>query len=406
MNFLYINKHVKKLFALSLLSIFFLATTAQSIDNIAGKSIDAAIADIALVMKDKIPGAVKLIGVGDVASFARETAAFNTALAAFLITEKNVRHIVLFQTNWLLRPLSDYLIGNSRLDTVVIDSLLKVSLGSTIYSTHEFRLFITWLKKYNIINPRKAVSLSGSSGPGNLIPVSYFLSAYVFPIDKEFAAILSKKWAATGYADSLAFRDIEIWYREKQKDAGAFNKHKDLMARCWEDIEYNNNVSNVHSIQQAMAMTSNDILIKLKELKEPAIYFAGNEMIAKSKILLNNVTVPSPGMLIQEKLKDGYYACITDFSDTATLNIFAHQINNFKLERVAGARQTKELSVKKDCFFMPADSIYLKSYIPEVIPPVAGITRTIVPDNSVVAPADALFVFRGLTSATILKRNR
>lgn len=406
MNFLQIDKQVKKSMTLSLLLIFFLTATAQPINRIAEKSIDAAIADVALVMKDNIPQTVKLIGIGDVASFAREITTFNTALAAFLISRKNVRHIILFHTNWVIRPLNDYIIGKSGLDTLAIDSLVRLSFASSVYLTREFRLFMTWLKKYNLSNPNKVVSLSGSGGPEALIPVSYFLSAYVFPVDRKQGVTLAKKWAETGYADSLAFKDIEMWYRGKQKDAPLLNKHKELMARCGEDIAYNKSVLNVSSIQETMAMISNVILNKLKEGNDPAIFLAGNELITKSKIVLNNVTVSSPGLLLQDKIKDGYYACVTDFSDTATVNVFDPGGNDFRKDKVPGSRQVKELSVNKHYYFMPADSLYLHHYVTRTLLPLPGLIRTVMPGNTGTAPVDALFIFPELTSATILRSKR
>ncbi len=82
---------MKKILTLLLLSVCTLTMRAQQVQQIADLPIDKAIPQVDLLMKDRIPDQVKLIGIGDIGTLVKETQQFDVNLSAWLISKKNLQ---------------------------------------------------------------------------------------------------------------------------------------------------------------------------------------------------------------------------------------------------------------------------------------------------------------------------
>ncbi|MBO9618914.1 MAG: hypothetical protein J7539_07755 [Niabella sp.] len=379
---------------------------AQSIKAISEKSIDSAITDIGSLMEKEISNKVKVIGVGDISVFAKESVKFNTALIGYLIKKKNFRNVTLMIDDWILRPLNSYLTGEMPLNNRKIDSLMKISVGNSPHYTEEFKSFVIWLKKYNLSHKNNSAKFSGI-GLEAMIPNAYFLSEYIFPLDKKSGIQLAKTWGANNYPDSIAFNDIEAWYNEKIKAA---TQHSNILASCYQDIEHNKKLIEGVSYgtgkgaQEYFNYSFNLIAEAIANMKgkgENVVFYTFNKYIAKSDILPNGLTaLPGPGKLLYNRLKNEYYACLTDFSDSATIYTFNRKYNKIEISTIMGSEPVKELFTNKDYFFNEHDKI-LEHYIPAAIELYNDQVITILPDTEI-SPMNALFLFRNLSTATIL----
>jgi hypothetical protein len=390
-----------------LVIIPFLSTSAQHVVKVTDMPLTMAIRDIATVLDKKIPEQVRVVGIGDVTSFAKESTDISMAIAAFLISRKKFRHIVLLEEDWLLRPLNDYLTNKRAFDSTVVDSLVRMSMANSASRNASFRSFAIWLKKYNLAHPEAPVDLSGLVPDNTIIP-AYFLATYIFPVDSAHGWILSKKWGANIYDYESAFKDIAAWYQQISKNVILLNKHKALLLRCGEDIDHNDVISKSISLEKdaviAMSLKVRSMAkLMLKKSDKRTIIYGDNEYIAKSSYVFGGDTFMPLGLLLHEQLKDKYYTCLTDFADSSNLNQVDHETGKLALTMIPGSIQARELSMKKSVFFMSEDSADIKHYQPRTIFSVIGVEREIVPDNNIPA-TDALFIIKRLTSVDFLKR--
>lgn len=376
-----------------------------------GKTTDApltiAIREMAAVLANKIPGQVKVVGIGNVTAFAKESTDLSMAMVAFLISQKNFRQVMLLEEDWMLRPLNDYLTDKRAFDSTIVDSLVRISLASSASRTTPLSSFAIWLKKYNLVHPNAMVSLSGIV-PDDFISPDYFLATYIFPVDRTNGLIFSKKWGANILDNESSLKDIDTWYQQISKNAILFNKHKKLLLRCAEDLAHNDIVRN----STPLAMKTKTILdfkmhamanLILKKSDNRAIFYSNNEDIAESHYVFNGDTLVSIGLLLHEQLKDKYYACLTDFADSSSLNQADNQAGEIKLITIPGSMQARELARKKSVFFMQEDSAAIKQYIPRTIFPVIGVEKEILRDHNIPA-ANALFIIKCVTPIIFLKR--
>lgn len=382
---------------------FFFTSSARQIQHLPGKSIEAAMADIELMAGNKIPDNVKLVGLGDAAALAYEPVRFNTTLAAFLIRKKGFRNFLVMDDNWMVRPLHHYLSGTRSFDSTVIDSLVQHTIGNFQYKTTGFRTFLYWLKKYNLLHQDKMVSLRGI-GASRAIPISYFMITYIYPLDKENGTYLSKKWGVPNYPDSLAVKDVEAWYKGIIKNKAFVNKNKALLAACAEDLAYYDATSRrarQTNVTQYMDLTVNIIGNQiLQQVSQRSILYTSNDFIARSNTRLDYIpgrpVVSYTGMYLHQQLKEGYFACLTGFSDTARLLLVNRQAATIEDSIFVAPQQEKLLYQKKDRFFIPEDTLVLKQYLPAELPIFTNDAITIVPDTAI-RPLDALFLFKYLS---------
>jgi len=392
-----------------LLFCHILPSVAQQIGKTAQLPIDPAAENIEQIVKNNIPDQVKLIGIGEVATFAKETTQFNTALAAYLVTKKSCRHFLLMDDEWMLRPLNEYLTGGDAVDSSVVDSLMRLSMDGYLRSV-PFRAFLIWLKGYNLRHPQDRVDLLGVKADTR-IPPSYFLAAYIMSADKAGGIRLGRKWADRFYDDAAAFKDIEAWYQQALANPSLSGKKKELILRCGEDIQHNKAVIQRTSFEQMLPkkeldrMMSYEVSSILHKLDKRAILFASNTSIVKSDVssnrILNGQPVASLGKLLYYKLRRNYYACVTSFADSANLLIVSAVRGKAESTVIPGDMETKRLFLQKDYYFMPADSGYMRRYQPSAISFFLEYPATIVPDSDLIA-ADALFLFSSLTTADII----
>ncbi|HWV66796.1 hypothetical protein, partial [Chitinophaga sp.] len=315
---------IKKAVTIMLLFTPLLSASGQHAGKVANTPLTLAMGNIAAGFDNKIPAHTKVVGIGNVTPFAKESTGLSMEIAAYLVSQKKFRHIVLLYEDWLLRPLNDYLTDKRPFDSTTVDSLVRISLANSSSRNTSFSSFASWLKKYNLDHRETMADLSGIVAD-DLIPPAYFLATYIFPADRTTGLMLSKKWGANIYDDESAFKDITNWYQQVSKNTTLFNKHKALLMRCAEDIDHNDIIRNGSSLMmkpkvlvdlktRAMA----DLVMK-KSDKQTIIY-ANNEDIAKAAFVFNGDTLMSLGLLLHEQLKDKYYSCLTDFGAASDLN--------------------------------------------------------------------------------------
>ena len=378
----------------------------QIIEKIAGESIEDGITNIERLLNKPISDSICLIGVGDVSALSRQSVKFNTALISYLISKKGFRQIFLIQGDWLLRPLREYLGNDKSLDTDIIDSLMAVSLVYTLYRTKEFKSFLVWLKEYNLQNRDRVVDLLGV-GADDPIPISYFLSTYIVPFDKELGLNSSKKWHVSNYTEDQAWADIKLWYGAMLKDSTFLNNNSDLMLQMKEDIERNDQIKNGLSPELGLLESANDRLRLISswvlgKMKGRAIFYSHNEYVAKSKFVLSDtMTVNSPGLFLHNILERKYYASLTDFQDSAFLNLFNPEVGEFKKVIMTREEHIKRLFQNKEASHFPDDSSLMGAFTPKSIGGIAGQISTSVLCPGLV-PADAIFFFQTLTPTTFI----
>ncbi|PZP49112.1 MAG: hypothetical protein DI598_08600 [Pseudopedobacter saltans] len=376
---------------LILITVFTHQAKSQLVDSIIGAPIDKA---VTLIGKnniiDNITPDVKLVGLGEIAILAKETTLFNTRLAAYLISRRDFRMVVLNQSNFVLRPLNDYLSGNSGFDKDTMDSIAHLSLQQSMYSSQEMMQFLYWLKKHNLKFPSKKISISGSAGPEGLIPVYYFLTHYIYPVDPEQGRLFSSRWQAPNYTDSLSYRDIYAWGSSDKSQSRL--KGKNLLTMFNDDVHYNQQVSSLKSYQEAMDMLADGVL---RHTNMKTIFFSYNEAIVKSKIVVNGGrdTVNSPGLIFQSRLGKHYVAYLSDFQEVSKT------IGNTLMEGL----RNKGMQVKEGSFLYNKYTPNIKNYVPRGTNG-GGETRTILPsENNNGLPFDGLLVLQRVSSANIIR---
>ena len=390
---------------LFLLFLSAFSTSAQRVQHIAQLSIDSGITEVETLMKNKIADHVELVGIGDIATWVKETQRFNTALSAFLISKKNFKNIFLPVDEWQIRPLNSYLLSTSPLDTVVVDSLLQNYLSDpTAYATVQFRSFIFWLKEHNLSHPGNLVNLFGIYTT-ETIPHSYFLAAYIYPIDKSSGAKLAKKWDDFVFNPTDAYKDIEEWCLQ-MKHSNLPKDKRALVERCEMDIAHNKARLIVESMEQKF---SAEVVSKynnyvagriLERSSEKSILFAANSTVAKSDFLsssfIDNSAVHTIGKLLQMQLKTGYYVCVAAAGGTIRIPQADLATQSIKIDTLSGSDQVKNMLLSKDTYFTSTDKEALQKFIPNEIRFIKGRTTTLILTEAT-APADAVFIFSSLT---------
>ncbi len=231
------------------LILAFSNTDAQKIQEIASKNIDEAIPMFNKVSDFKNTDDIKLLGLGDVADLAKESKKLNTAFTAYLISNKNFRNIVILGDDWMLRPLNAYMTSSAPADSTALLSLLSSSIPPyPKFANTEFFELIAWIKKYNLAHQQDMVNFWGVA-PNTSIPPSYFLSAYVYAIDKAYGQKLSEKWSENTASDSVAYADIKTWLTTL-KSTGLSKANQTLVAKCNADLLHNKAVVKILSIDQ------------------------------------------------------------------------------------------------------------------------------------------------------------
>ena len=390
------------------LSYSLLTTHAQMVKKIAEEPIETGEKEIAKLFAGKISPTVKIVGIGDVAFLSHEPAKFNAALMAYLIEKQNFKRISIAIDDWVMRPLNAYLLNSKAAPSKQItDSLTKVVAVRTPYHTTEFQDFIVWLKEYNLGHRQQPVSFAGI-GLENRIPASYFLSTYILPIDKTSGLALSQKWAAYNYPDSSMFHDVLDWCSKITTNSNESGQDASLLLLCNEDIQHNKDLNEMALLVQKNTPDNyiflsnhyaNDVI---KKDGEKGIFYFLNQHIAKANILfMNGDKKPSTGLLLYNKLKDAYFACLTDFADTAVSTVVNIQQRKYEMDTAYGKLQAQNLLMKKDYFFATEDSSLLKGYLPNSLPLFKGQKNTISLDKNTL-PQDALFLLKNLTPVAYL----
>lgn len=363
--------------------------------------------DLTTIIDTRISEQVKVVGVGDITPFAKQSTDLCMAIITCLVSEQKFRTVALMQDDWLVRPLNDYLTSSMPFSNKITDSLVRLSTANTTLRTTSFGKFAAWLKQYNLAHKKAMVKLKGVA-PDETIPPAYFLVAYVWPIDQANGLILSRKWGANIYNYDMAYNDIEVWYQESSKKTSLVNKHKELFARCGEDIMHNNTIRNNDAsiVGHSNAIKKKaDFLVDLIGGKpgEKTVFYSNNEDVVKSGYLFLGDTIVSIGAYLRERLGDKYYACVTDFADTAVINLVDNEAGVLTPVVISGSEQAKDLFRKKATFFMKEDYTDIKDYRPRTIFPVIGMERNILPGNNIPL-MDALFIIQNLASTDFLKR--
>jgi hypothetical protein len=396
---------MKNIYTVIILLFFFCHVKAQKIQQIASKNIDEAIPMFEYISDFKNTDKVKLVGLGDAGEFVKESKKVNAAFSAYLVSKKKFRNIVLSADDWLLRPLNTYLITSLPADTARLDSLIKnIFSGVHRFRNLEFRSLMSWIKKYNSTHPNDMVNVFGVA-PNTAIPPSYFLSAYVLPIDEIYGRILSEKWADNATPDSMAYLDIKTWI-SSLKNKKLSKLHQELITRCNEDLIHNRSVLKHEYIDQKflpLALNARSRYIAsqiLKKSGQKTIFYALNTDVVKvdleASFALDNHPFFSVGKYLSEDLKENYCVFITDFTGIANLPVVNLLARNTDVETFTGSERAKALFKINDYFDIEKNKDILKGYKPILLPYLKGqLINAIAGPDSVAA--DALFLFSDLS---------
>jgi hypothetical protein len=396
---------MKNIYIVIILLFVFCHVNAQKIQQIALKNIDEAIPMFEHISDFKNTDNIKLVGLGDAGEFVKESKKVNAAFSAYLISKKSFRNLVLPEDDWLLRPLNTYLTNAVPADTARLDSLIKNIFSSVHrFRNLEFRSLISWIKKYNFTHPKEMVNVFGVA-PRTAIPPSYFLSAYVLPIDEIYGRILSEKWADNATPDSMAYVDIETWIASL-RDKKLSKLHQELITRCNEDLIHNRAILKRESIDQkflpeALNARSRYIASQiLKKLSQKTIFYAPNTDVVKADLeasfALDNHPFFSVGKYLGEDLKGNYCVFITDFAGIAKLPVVNLLARNTDDETFTGSERAKALFKINDYFDLKKDEDILKGYKPISLPYLKGqLINTIAEADNLTA--DALFLLSDLS---------
>ncbi|MCC8427015.1 erythromycin esterase family protein [Mucilaginibacter sp. UR6-11] len=396
---------MKNLLISTVLLFGFGNVNAQKIQEIASKNIDQAIPLFDQISDFKNTDEVKLVGLGDVGEYVKESKKLNTAFSAYLISKKKFRNIVLQTDNWLLQPLNAYLTSSAPADSAVFIPLFINAIPARgQFANTDFMSLLTWIKKYNLAHPQDMVNIFGVA-PNKIIPPSYFLSTYVFAVDQPYGKKLSEKWSESIAPDSIAYSDIKIWV-ESLKNKKLSKMQQDLVSSCNEDLLHNTLVVQIVSVDQRIPprylnersrYVANQIL---KKLGKKTIFYALNTEVAKADLKwsfsLDNHPFFSTGKYLGEDLKENYYVFITDFADIARIPVVSYSAKKINVEVLSGPEQAKTLYKKNDYFDRKKDSDLLKGYQPILLSTSKEIITNTVVDRDSYA-TDALFLFSQLS---------
>ncbi|RZJ99305.1 MAG: hypothetical protein EOO43_26935, partial [Flavobacterium sp.] len=223
--------------------------SAQKIDEIASKEIDMGLPLFEQRAEFKNLPEVKLLGLGDIGTFVKESKKFNASFSAYLITKKDFRNIALHLDDWIVRPLNAYLTSPAIADSRLLDSLIKTTFSSDYqFKNEQFRSFLVWIKAYNVKHPVDMVNIFGVA-PASTIPPSYFLATYIYEIDAVSGRKLSEKWTDTDSEDSIKFLDVKNWIA-KLKDTKMSKEHQRMILQCKDDLASNEFVLKYTSVIQ------------------------------------------------------------------------------------------------------------------------------------------------------------
>ncbi len=393
-----------KIIALLLL-ICSLSSQAQTIQQISQKDTEKAMPDMERLLKDQIGTTVKLVGLGDVATLAKETQQFNTSLCAYLISKKDFRHIILLEDEWLVRPLNDYLTNGRPADTAKLTSLMLRCLSGPDLNNDVFRYFLTWVKKYNLSHKASQVNLYGGLS-NTSIPSSYLVAAYVYPVDAKSAEAFAKKWDRESNTESQCLQDINQWYLKISKTKTRSPIQKLLLQSCGNDIEHNENVLKIERADQKFTV---DTLLKqtnyisksiVEKTTQKTILFSQNRVVLKcdvsSSFVLGGKTMPSVGKLLDHAMHQAYYACVTDFCGPSKLPVVDIAAQAMNMETVLPSAQAKLMFENSDRYFQKSSTSKINDFLPAMVPFLKGFVYTMTYDKATV-PFNALFLFKELS---------
>lgn len=403
---------MKKMFPLIIIVLFSVLGHSQIVNKIIHESIEEGIADANRLLENKITENIKVVGLGDVACITKETTKFNMAVAAYLISRKNftsvalmVDNIDLIATNKILED------SNVPFDRIQLDSAYNKSFGLTLFSaSQELKDFIYWLKQYNLVHHTKC-RLVGL-GFDELFSPAYFLTNYIYTMDKRKAVELSLKWADKKYNLSLSYEDIKQWREQIRGNKKNENISDSLLSEFDYDMKHNQTVNflrseiNIPSSWQVeMTFSTSEFL---RKTKEKTILYALNNVVSKSNFLSEGKLITSVGKFLTDSLHNSYYVLMTDFSDSSTLYRMKRNVEKNKWERGSLDCPDNELLRRyknKDVFYYPEDKLQLYQFKPRAIQALPTVL-TYFPDSYETSyyPFDILVNLGKLNSSVPLKQ--
>lgn len=300
----------------------------------------------------------KLIGLGDLGIFAKETKKMNAYLASYLISKKGFRNIILKVDDWTLRPLNALLKSPSALKQGELDSVIKAIFRTDFqFRNTEFKSLLEWIKDYNVAHPKDLINIYGA-GADEKIPPSYFLTAYMYRANPSEARKLSTKWGEETVSDSLAYTEIAKWIKSQRLSKSPL-KTKQIVDSCETDLLHNNYVITISSFGQKNQLDkwerrttyiANQILNKQSK---KSIFYALNSEVGRSFVtspLVGDDKIQSVGKLLGDQLKEQYYVIVTDFRNKANLALINPATGDYKIVMYEGSEQVRKLKEQKFYF--------------------------------------------------------
>ena len=377
---------VKLVFYSILLLAFSNTVNAQQLQEVISKPVEQVMPTFDKTFATSKIQHAKLVGIGDLGIFAKESKKANAYLATYLMNKKGFRNIVLKIDDWTLRPLNALLKSPSALKPGELDSVIKAIFRTDFqFRNTEFKSLLEWIKTYNVTHPKDLINIYGA-GADHKIPPSYFLTTYMYRIDPVEARKISIKWSEQSVSDSLAYAEIEKWIGLIKLSKPPLSTKK-IADSCENDLLHNNYVMTYNSIGQKISFnvierrTSYiaDQILNKKEKK--SIFYASNTEVVRSLLeatLVENNKIQSIGKLLGDNLKENYFVIVTDFINKANLTVINPANSIAKIVTFDGREPIRQLNKQKYYFEIEMEK-NLADYIPSLIQPFEGMEIKMIP---------------------------
>ncbi|PZP50173.1 MAG: hypothetical protein DI598_06145 [Pseudopedobacter saltans] len=344
----------------------------------------------------QIPSEVRLVGLGDVQFFLKESAILNNSIAKKLITERHFNTYIMSIPDWRIRELNTYLNNEKAFASTKqeYDSLFLDAFSGTIYNNPETKEMLEWIKTYNDKNWTVKVKIIGSGFVGfapQKLPAmnKYIINTYLKPmmsaneiqnaLDKNsdvmtiesdsaivwFLSTLEDKideFVSSGQGDMDAVLLGQMQYDYSQRRAASSIYLKRLPA----------NVERFRLLSASYDLETKLIDSLLKDERNKIIYpaidnftFSNIELIVSDNDG-NNLKIQS-GDYYREKYKNTFFSSVIAFSDS--VKIFRIKDGNLWQSVVEkGDSLTRALKIKKSVYTLPKDAKALRHFAIPVYP--------------------------------------
>lgn len=283
------------------------------------------------ILDKQITDEIKVVGLGDIGPFpSEEISSYAFEISKFLIKNKEFKNVFVPVTDILLRPFNDYINSDSVYEKEKIDSIFaeipsKTKKEYIVFKISAFWDLISFLKKYNLENPQKKISLHGTeySSP---YP-SYFFYKYISPLDKSESKSTSQKWIENITEDYVigVCQKIVAWHKDNISQIEKLPKNQ-YYNYLMKDVNSANTLLKIAKVNndeaKIVSLVSENLSNEILNLTEgKSVIWSRNHLVAKSSKREKSPQAIFFGSFLNSALKDSYYAILFDFPEKAEISV-------------------------------------------------------------------------------------